>query len=72
MVSLVLEGFEKVWKKNRERFYNKSEDVRRSGKGRCARDCVVTYKLTKKCTNIPTRISNFASRISECGPTDRG
>lgn len=33
MVSLVLEGFEKVWKKNRERFYNKSEDVRRSGKG---------------------------------------
>jgi hypothetical protein len=36
-----LEGWEKVWKKNRERFYVKSEDVRRSGEGRCARDCVV-------------------------------
>lgn len=38
MVTLVLERVKEAERKNRERLYDESEDVRRSREGRCTRD----------------------------------
>lgn len=52
MVTLVLERVKEVERKNRERLYDESEDVRRSREGRCTRDSVKpdVELRTKKCT----------------------
>ena len=81
MVTLVLERVKEAERKNRERLYDESEDVRRSREGRCTRDSVKpdVELRTKKCTRkkypAPHSRVNQAPLmvvfISPSGPTDQ-